>query len=233
MSYRPSAGDTPIITNYTPRGRPVLATFGALLVLGGAVLWGLASQGTITLPKLTDVPGAGAILGTATPSVAPQGTAPVAFTAYRDPQHHFALFISSTWHAAAATVPLGGQTLVATNFTPNGSSLPNWRIAFPSTALPTDSLSAITTVSGIFTAEGAKNVTPVSGPQSVQIGNDVWTRLDMTLQSAKGVEVHASVYSRPTAKGSVLIVAEEQTLTFTTTEREDFTPMLASLRVQI
>jgi len=209
----------------------MLATFGALLVLGGAVLWGLASQGTITLPKLTDVQGA--ILGTATPSIAPQGTAPVAFAAYRDPQHHFALFISSTWHAGAATLPLSGQAVAATNFTPSGLTLPNWRIAFPSTALPTDSLSAITAVSGIFTAEGAKNVTPVSGPQSVQIGSDLWTRLDLTLQSAKGVEVHASVFSRPTAKGSVLIVAQEQTLTFTTTEREDFTPMLASLRVQV
>nr|MBA3824532.1 hypothetical protein [Ktedonobacterales bacterium] len=132
----------------------------------------------------------------------------------------------------AATLPFGGQSLTATDFTPSGLSLPNWRIAFPRTVLPADSLSAITAVSGIFSAEGAKNVTPVSGPQSVQIGSDTWTRLDLTLQSAKGVGVHAVVFDRPTAKGSVLIVAEEQTLTFTTTEREDFTPMLASLRVQ-
>ncbi len=230
MSYRPSSGDTPIITTYTPRGRPLLATFGALLVLGGGVLWGLASQGVITLPKLTDV--SVAIVGTTTPSIAPQGTAPVAFTAYRDPQHHFALFISSSWHAQAATVTLSGQPLPATDFTPTGLSLPTWRIAFPSAALPTDSLSAISAVSGVFTADGAKNVTPTSGPQTIQVGTDTWTRIDLTLQTAKGVNVHAVALSRPTAKGAVLIVAEEQTLTFTTTDREDFTPMLASLKLQ-
>ena len=230
MSLRPSAGNTPIITNYTPRGRPVLATVGVLLLIGGGILWGLAAQGIITLPKLAAIQSV--ISGSSTPTIAPQGTAPVGFTAYHDSQHRFALFMSSSWLAQAATLTSSGHALSATEFTPTGPSLPSWRIAFPSAALPTDSLSAISAASAILTAEGAQNVTPVNGPQSVQVGRDSWTRLDLTLQTAKGAAAHAVVFSRPATTGAVLVVAEEQTLTFTTTERQDFMPMLASLKIQ-
>jgi hypothetical protein len=231
MSYRPSSGDTPIITNYQPRGRPVLATFGALLVLAGGVVWGLAASGTITLPKVNNI--TSIIPGNTTPSVSPQGTAPPAFKAYRDPQHQFALFVSSTWQAQDTTLTLSGQSLKATLLTPTGSTLPSWRIAFPSAPLPTDSLSAISAVSGVFTAEGDKNVTPTSGPTSVQVGSDTWSRIDFTLQTAKGVEVHAVSFSRPTSKGAVLVIEEGQSLTFSTTEKQDFTPMLNSLKVEV
>jgi hypothetical protein len=229
MSSRPSSNNVPVITNYQPRGRPLLASFGALLVLGGAVVWGLASSGTISLPSVADVQGA--ITGSTTPSVAPQGTAPVAFTAYRDPQKRFALYISSSWRAQSGTLSVNGTSLPATNITPNGANLPAWRIAFPSATLPSDSLSAINAVSATLTAEGAKNVTPVSGPQSVQVGGAVWTQLDFTYQSAKGLTVHAVAWDRSTTKGAVFVLAEDQTLTFTTTEKQDFTPMLTSLHV--
>lgn len=233
MSLRSSSQGPRIVAGAEPRGRPTMALIGLFVVIGGVIFSGLVAQGIIPLL------GTGAPQPTTSTSQptgnsggpAPGGSRPSTFVTYHDPQQRFALYVSSTWQEHDTSMVISGQTTPATGFAPTGTTLPNWRLAFASASFPTTSVAYITAVEGILTAEGASNYIPNFGPQSITIGTLQWSKVGMDAQLKGGANAHVVAYAHTSAAGVVLIVEEALTLggSFTTTDQQDYQPMLSSL----
>jgi|GEM_PF-6650154 len=224
----------PITQAAPPRGRAGWAAFGTFVVLGGLVLGTLASQGIIGIPNLgkgigiTSLPNP---FGNASPTttsatITPVGTVPDQFTAYTDAQSRFALYVSSTWQHKATTLTVNGTSQAADQFTPIGSALPRLTIMISPTLILPEQFFA--TIGTIYDAQKGTNLTPTSGPSPQTQGNYQWSRIDGTVD-LNGQTLQLSGFTRAFGAGSVTIIAESIPLNFDTTEKQDFTPMLASI----
>lgn len=218
----------PVMRDAKPRGRSGWATFGALIIVGGLAAAALASQGIITIPGLNGVhlPTVSNPFSAPTPAISPNGAPPNQFVAYQDPHARFALYISTTWQAQNTTLTLGSQPQPATTFVPKASALPSWTIALTPTAITADQL--IQAINAALTTQGGSDFTPTSGPTAVSVGSYQWSRLDGTVQ-IKGEPLRFSSFTRASGSGGVIVIAQSIALNYTTTEQQDFTPMLASL----
>jgi hypothetical protein len=227
-----SSARTPVISGVEPRGRPGMAAFGLVMLVGGIVLWVLAGQGVVPLGAVASLSSTSQPKSApTTAAVMPTGTRPGGFGVFVDSQSRFALFASSTWQGYKGTLSLGGQSLpdvvLAPKATPN---LPTWRIAFPTTPIPTSGTQYTDLISNLITAEGGSNITPVDGPQNAPIGLYQWSRLDVTAQLKSGVMVHIVAFAQTLPSGqSVLVLATDAAITYPNTEAQDFMPMLDSL----
>jgi hypothetical protein len=229
MAYRAPSPQRRVVPNAEPRGRPALAITGSILLIGGIIFSTLVAQGAIPLLRSGGQPGTST---TSTRSLAPYGTPPSAFRAYHDPQQRFALFFSATWQASSGTINVNGQAQPATNFTPVGTALPSWRIAILTTTLPDTSVAYINLLNATLVAEGAQNVQPRAGPAAVTLGQYQWSRLDVSATIRGSLNVNVTAFITQTTSGSVLIIDEGQSLTFSTTEQQDFLPMVSSLTLK-
>ncbi|HKD75426.1 MAG TPA: hypothetical protein VKB76_08025 [Ktedonobacterales bacterium] len=219
----------PIIHDTHPRGRSGWATFGMILIVGGLVIAGLIVQGVIKIPDLAGIKApaiSNPFSATATPLVAPNGTAPTNFIAYHDPQVRYALYYSNTWASHDTTISINGQPQPAKGFAPKSSTLPSWTIAITPSAIPPEQL--IQVVSDVLDAQGGSNVTPTNGPNPVTVGNYQWSQLDATVQ-VKGQSIQTSSFIRSFGDGSVLVIEEAIPLNYDATQTQDFTPMMTSL----
>jgi hypothetical protein len=237
MGIRTSSNRPTIAQGTPPRGRPVMAAFGIALSVAGVVALILAAQGVLPLglpqiPRLSapGLPGTSSSAGsTTTAAGAPSGTAPPAFTAYRDSQHRFALYISNTWQSTTATITVNGESAPLVAFAPISSTVPNWNIAFLATPLP-DGLGYIQAIQGLLQQDGATNIQPVQGPNSIVVGQYTWSQVDLTAQLHNGLQAHITAFTRTTGSGGgILILEDAASFSFATTDSQDFTPMLASL----
>lgn len=237
MTLHSSPSRTRVVQAAEPRGRPTLALVGLFLLLGGVIFSGLVVQGTIPLlgkggGSTTSVT-ATQPPGTATANnPTPTGSQPTSFVSYKDPQHRFALFVSSTWTKRDITMLVNGQTLPATSFAPTSAVLPNWRIAYLPAGTPTTSVEYINIISAILGSEGVKNITPKLGPVATTIGAYQWSQLEDDVQLPSGANVHIAAFAHPTSTGVVLVIDEALALNFATTDTQDFQPMLTSLALQ-
>ncbi len=204
-----------------PRGRPALATIGLALALGGLVLMGFIARAN-ERPLICHCPAG----GTSAMLLRPSGTAPAGFVAYSDPRGQFALYVSSTWSAAATTLATTSRPLAATTFAPHGTDLPQWSIATLAGNVPSTQLAAV--VGAAIQGQGATSFAPAVATDRAVIGAYEWTHLAATAE-LHGAPITINAYLRPSTDGSTLVIDESLTILASGPQQQDFTPMLASL----
>lgn len=216
----------PTVIKAEPRGRPGIAIFGLILVVVGIALVGFLSGGG---SGLTGIILSSNATNTPTPDqTAPNGEKPANFVAYRDTQSRFALYVSQTWGHQDTTVPVNSQSSPAVSFTPQGSKLPSWTIAF--TAAPIDENQFLFTLGDTLAAQGGTDYTP-QNVTTVTSGKNQWSQLDATIKF-NGQNITLSAFLRPFGNGSVLVLAEALSLTAENDVKQNFTPMLVSLSLK-
>jgi len=221
-----------------PRGRPVIATLGILIIVGGFILSALVMQNGWIITGLGPISNNTSDVGTfnnptATPDTfTPHGTAPANFVTYSDGQRRFTLYYSKTWTHQQGMVNINGKAEPTTSFVPVGTKLPAWQIAFPASVITADQF--IATVTATLATQGGTDFTPTNGPSATTIGSNDWTELDGTV-TISGQLLKMNWFVRPTSAGtgSVLVMATAPSFNFDAPNMQDFIPMLTSITLGV